>query len=49
MTAGHRPRKHALRREGLGLEEAGGETLWRAPGAAGYVPLSRQDLPDLLR
>jgi len=47
MTAGHRTRKRALRREGLGLEEVAGETLWLAPGEKGYMPLSTKDL-DLL-
>jgi len=48
MTAGHRTRKRALRREGLGLEDAAGETLWLAPGEDGYTPLSTDDLDRLL-
>lgn len=48
MTAGHRTRKRALRREGLGLEEVAGETLWLAPGEKGYVPLSTKDLDRLV-
>lgn len=44
MTAGHRTRKRALRRQGLGLDDSRGETLWLAPGEDGYVPLS----PDLV-
>jgi putative long chain acyl-CoA synthase len=48
MTAGHRTRKRALRREGLGLEDAAGQTLWLAPGEDGYVPLSTKDLDSLL-
>jgi putative long chain acyl-CoA synthase len=48
MTAGHRTRKRALRREGLGLEDGAGETLWLAPGEKGYVPLSTKDLGLLL-
>jgi len=48
MTAGHRTRKRALRREGLGLEDVAGETLWLAPGEKGYVPLSTTDLGLLL-
>ena len=48
MTAGHRTRKRALRREGLGLEDAAGETLWLAAGEEGYIPLSTKDLGQLL-
>jgi hypothetical protein len=48
MTAGHRTRKRALRCEGLGLEDAAGQTLWLAPGEDGYVPLSTKDLDSLL-
>ncbi len=48
MTAGHRTRKRALRREGLGLDDAAGETWWLAPDEEGYVPLSSDDLDRLL-
>jgi putative long chain acyl-CoA synthase len=48
LTAGHRTRKRALRREGFGLEDVAGETLWLAPGEKGYVPLSTTDLGLLL-
>ncbi len=48
MTAGHRTRKRALRREGLGLDDAAGETWWLAPDEEGYVPLSNDDLDRLL-
>jgi putative long chain acyl-CoA synthase len=48
MTAGHRTRKRALRREGLGLEDVAGQTLWLAPGQKGYIPLSTEDLGRLL-
>jgi putative long chain acyl-CoA synthase len=48
MTAGHRTRKRALRREGLGLEDVAGETLWLAAGEEGYTPLSTKDLGELL-
>lgn len=44
LTAGHRLRKRSLRRAGLGLDEAGGETWWLAPGAAGYVPLESAEI-----
>jgi putative long chain acyl-CoA synthase len=44
MTAGHRTRKRALRRDALGLEEASGETLWLAAEERGYVPLTSADL-----
>jgi len=48
QTAGHRTRKRALRREGLGLEAVAGETLWLDPGEGGYVPLSTADLTRLV-
>jgi hypothetical protein len=47
MTAGHRTRKSALRRENLGLEDVAGETLWLAPDEEGYVPLSTGDISRL--
>jgi putative long chain acyl-CoA synthase len=47
MTGGHRTRKRTLRREGLGLENAAGQTLWLAPGEPGYVPLSSDDVAKL--
>ncbi|MDJ0785759.1 MAG: alpha/beta fold hydrolase [Myxococcota bacterium] len=49
MTSGHRLRKRPLRSQGLGLGEAGGETLWLAPGEAGYVPLEADDRDALNR
>lgn len=48
MTAGHRPRKDVLRREGLGLEAGSGETLWRDPEADAYVPLDRDGVVRLV-
>ena len=45
-TAGYRIRKSVLRQEGLGLEEASGETLWLAPGEEGYVPLGRDEVEE---
>ncbi len=48
MTAGHRTRKRTLRREGLGLEDVAGETLWLEPGEKGYTPFSTEDLGRLL-
>ena len=48
MTAGHRTRKRTLRREGLGLEDVAGETLWLEPGERGYTPFSTEDLGRLL-
>ncbi len=45
MTAGHRVRKGALREQGLGLEDGAGESFWYDPGASGWVPLARADLP----
>lgn len=58
MTAGHRVRKRALRRDGLGFDidadtntegaEADGQTLWLAPDEEGYVPLSPQNLGQLI-
>lgn len=48
MTAGHRTRKRTLRREGLGLDDVAGETLWLEPGEEGYTTLSRADLDRLL-
>jgi putative long chain acyl-CoA synthase len=50
MTAGHRTRKRALRREGLGLEDGACEMLWLAPEEEGYAPFSTstEDLARLL-
>ena len=40
LTAGHRVRKSALRRQGIGLDATEGEALWLAPKKKTYVPLS---------
>jgi len=47
LTGGHRTRKRTLRREQLGLGDAGGETLWLAPDEEAYVPLTADDLDRL--
>jgi len=47
LTAGQRVRRSTLRSEGLGLDAGDGETLWLAPAEEGYLPLGREDLPQL--
>ena len=48
LTAGQRTRKRPLRDAGLGLSDAGGETLWLAPGQSSYVPLASGEQAQLL-
>jgi putative long chain acyl-CoA synthase len=47
LTAGHRTRKRTLRQDALTLE-AGEQTFWLAPGEDGYVPLSPDNLDQLI-